>query len=227
MEMPDPENKADIAGPAEMPAPTAPVNRKLIPLVAIVAGGALVGLACAKPAQLGNTATEKAPPPTVMTTYVVSQTVNKELRLPGELRAFQNVAIYPKVQSFVDSINVDRGSVVKRGQVLVRMSAPELASHTSEAEARVRAAQQQRFEMESRVQSARAQRAEAEAKLASDEGTYKRLKAASAMPGVVAENEGDVARGTVEGDKARIRALEANAKAATARVQSQVEDQRA
>ena len=211
----------------EIGKPSGHSNRKLIALVAIVAVVALVGLACAKPAQLGNTATEKAPPPTVMTTYVVSQTVNKELRLPGELRAFQNVAIYPKVQSFVDSINVDRGSVVKRGQVLVRMSAPELASHTSEAEARVRAAQQQRFEMESRVQSARAQRAEAEAKLASDEGTYKRLKAASATPGVVAENDVDVARDTVEGDKARIRALEENKKAARAVVQSQVQNERA
>jgi RND family efflux transporter MFP subunit len=163
----------------------------------------------------------------VITTSVISQTVNKERRLPGELRAFQNVAIYPKVQGFVESINVDRGSVVKRGQLLVRMSAPELASHTSEAEARVRAAQQQRFEMESRVQSVREQRAEGEAKLAADEGTYKRLKAASATPGVVAENDVDVARGVVEGDRARIRALAENEKAAKAVVQSQVQNERA
>jgi RND family efflux transporter MFP subunit len=149
------------------------------------------------------------------------------LRLPGELRAFQNVAIYPKVQSFVESINVDRGSVVRRGQLLVRMSAPELASRTSEAEARARAAQQQRFEMESRVQSVREQHAEAQSKLAVDEGTYKRLKAASATPGVVAENDVDVARGAVEGDRARIRALEENEKAARAVVQSQVQNEKA
>jgi len=155
---------------------TARVNRRLIALVAVILVVALVGFACAKPPQVGNPATEKAAPPTVMTTYVVSKTVNKESRLPGELRPFQNIAIYPKVQSFVESINVDRGSVVKRGQALVRMSAPELSAHTSEAEARVRAAQQQRFEMESRVQAARAQRSEAEARLAVDEGTYKRLK---------------------------------------------------
>lgn len=203
------------------------VNRRLIALVAIIVVVALAGLSCAKPAQVGNAATEKAPPPTVTTTYVVSQPVNKEARLPGELRAFQNVDIYPKVQSFVESINVDRGSVVKRGQVLIRMSAPELTSRTSEAEARVRAAQQQRFEMESRVQNARAQRSEAEAKLAVDEGTYKRLKAASATPGVVAENDVDIARGAVEGDRARIRALEENEKAAKSVVQSQVQNERA
>jgi RND family efflux transporter MFP subunit len=107
------------------------------------------------------------------------------------------------------------------------MSAPELASHTSEAEARVRGAQQQRLEMESRVQNVREQRAEAEAKLAADEGTYKRLKAASATPGVVAENDVDVARGVVEGDKARIRALAENEKAARSVVQSQLQNERA
>lgn len=131
------------------------------------------------------------------------------------------------MQSFVESINVDRGSVVKRGQLLVSMSAPELASHTGEAEARVRAAQQQRLEMESRVQGVREQRAEAQAKLTADEGTYKRLKAASATPGVVAENDVDVARGVVEGDKARIRALEDNEQAAKAVVQSQIQNERA
>jgi membrane fusion protein, multidrug efflux system len=174
-----------------------------------------------------NAAATKAASPTVIATHVVSQMVNKDLRLPGELRAYQNVAIFPKVQSFVESINVDRGSVVKRGQLLVRMSAPELVSQTNEAEAKVRAAQQQQFEMESRVQNVREQRAEAEAKLTADEGTYKRLKAASATPGVVAENDVDVARGVVEGDRARIRALDENEKAAKAVVQSQIQNERA
>jgi RND family efflux transporter MFP subunit len=178
--------------------------------------------------QQAKTTTDKpAQPPTVITTYVISQTVNKELRLPGELHAYQNVAIYPKVQGFVESVNVDRGSLVKRGQVLIRMSAPELASHTSEAEARVRAAQEQRVEMEARVSSIREQRAEAAAKLAVDEGTYRRLKAAAATPGVVAENDVDIARGAVEADKARIRLIEQNEKAAQSVVQSQKENEKA
>lgn len=168
-----------------------------------------------------------APAPTVMVTSVLSQEVNKELRLPGELHAYQNVAIYPKVQGFVESITVDRGSVVKHGQLLMRMSAPELRSRTNEAEARVSAARQQRLEMESRVQSVREQRAEAAAKLAADEGTYRRLKAASATPGVVAENDVDIARGVVEADQARIRALEENEKAAQSVVQSQTQNEKA
>jgi RND family efflux transporter MFP subunit len=185
------------------------------------------GLKSSAPPSQTNSASSKPALPTVATTKVISQTVNKELRLPGELRATQDVAIYPKVQGFVESVNVDRGSVVKRGQLLVQMSAPELSSHTSEAEARVRGAQQQRIEMESRVQSVREQRSEAEAKLSTDEGTYKRLKAASATPGVVAENDVDVARGLVEGDRARIRALEDNERAARAVVQSQLQNEKA
>src|SRR5262245_9852317 len=209
------------------------VNRKLLAVVVIVVVVVvLVALGwilirSLRQTQPTTAAVTKAPTPTVTTTTVVSQPVNKELRLPGELRAYQNVAIYPKVQGFVESINVDRGSVVKQGQLLVRMSAPELSSHTSEAEAKVRAAQQQRVELESRVQSVREQRAEAEAKLVADEGTYKRLKAASATPGVVAENDVDVARGVVEADRARIRALEDNEKAAKAVVQSQMQNERA
>src|SRR5437667_12674487 len=54
--------------------------------------------------------------PTVLVSHVVSKDVDRQLKLPGELRAYQDVAIYPKVQSFVEAINVDRGSVVKRGQ---------------------------------------------------------------------------------------------------------------
>ena len=180
-----------------------------------------------KPQEAKATSEKTSQAPTVMVAYVVSQEVKKELRLPGELHAYQNVAIYPKVQGFVESITVDRGSVVKQGQLLIRMSAPELASHTNEAEARVSAARQQRLEMESRVQSAREQRAEAAAKLATDQGTYRRLKAASSTPGVVAENDVDIAHGVVEGDQARIRALEDNEKAAQAVVQSETQNEKA
>ena len=53
--------------------------------------------------------------PTILVSHVVSKDVDRELKVPGELRAYQDVAIYPKVQGFVETINVDRGSVVMRG----------------------------------------------------------------------------------------------------------------
>src|SRR5581483_5742594 len=165
--------------------------------------------------------------PTVPTTSVVSQQLERNLRLPGELKAFEDVAIYPKVQSFVDWIGVDRGSVVKRGQLLVRMSAPEVSSNRSEADARVRAAESQKLEAEAKVRGIKEQQLEAIAKLQSDTGTYKRLKKASETPGVVAGNDVDVAQKTVEADEARVRLLEENQKAAEAQARSYAENEKA
>src|SRR5437868_5720326 len=105
---------------------------------------------------------------TVPVFHVVSKDVERQLKLPGELRAYQEVAIYPMVQGFVETLNVDRGSVVKRGQILIRMSAPELASRTAEAQARVGATKDQRLELEARVRSVREQKSEAAAKLSAD-----------------------------------------------------------
>jgi len=92
------------------------------------------------------------------------------------LIARRDVALYARVQGFVEKIDVDRGSVVKQGQTLVQLVAPELE----------------------------AQRHEAEAKLASDLATYKRLKEASATPGVVSGNEVEVSEKVVEADRARV-----------------------
>jgi membrane fusion protein (multidrug efflux system) len=132
-----------------------------------------------------------APPPaTVAVVTVLSQNLERPILLPGDLIAFQDVEIRPKVSGFVEAIAVDRGSVVKKGQLLVRMVAPELAA--------------QRGEAESKIQSAQSQRIEAEAKLASDEGTYQRLKKASETPGVVAGNDLEVAQKAVDADRARV-----------------------
>jgi RND family efflux transporter MFP subunit len=130
------------------------------------------------------------PPPTVVVVTVVAQSLERPILLPGDLLAFQDVEIRPKVSGFVEAIPVDRGSVVKKGQLLVRMVAPEIAA--------------QRREAESKIQSAQSQRIEAEAKLASDEGTYQRLKKASETPGVVAGNDVEVAQKAVDADRARV-----------------------
>ncbi len=130
------------------------------------------------------------PPPTVAVVSVVSQILDRPVLLPGDLLAFQDVEIRPRVAGFVEAIDVDRGSVVKSGQLLARLVAPELAAQLSEAEAK--------------IQSAQSQRIEAEAKLASDEGTYQHLKKASETPGVVAGNDVDVAQKVVDADRARV-----------------------
>lgn len=138
--------------------------------------------------------------PTVHVTPVVSKTLVRDLDLPGELAAFRTVALYPKVQGFVEWIGVDRGSRVRKGEELVRLQAPELAAQASEAEAK--------------VQMVRAQGLETEAKYAADQATYRRLKAASKTPGVVSGNEVEIAQHTAEASLARSQAWRASEKAA-------------
>ena len=93
-----------------------------------------------------------------MVTTVQSLELNRSLRLPGKLQAYQDVALYAKVPGFVETINVDRGSVVRQGQVLATLRAPELDTQRSESEACARAAQSQHAEAAARISSIRAQR---------------------------------------------------------------------
>lgn len=191
---------------------------------------ALLGLsACGNtPKPQPQTSSSPAPQtPTVNVTTVESHELNRQLRLPGELQPFEDVAIYAKVQGFVEMISVDRGSVVKRGQLLAQLRAPEFDTQRREAEAKVSGAQSQKVEAEARVSNIRAQRIEAEAKLASDEGTFKRLKAASATPGVVAGNDVEIAERAVEQARARIQALNETERAAQAQVKTLDEGERA
>jgi RND family efflux transporter MFP subunit len=138
--------------------------------------------------------------PTVNVVRVVSQNLEQPVVLPGDLLAFQDVELHAKVPGFVESIDVDRGSVVTKGSVLARIVAPELAAQRSESDAK--------------VLSAVSQRVEAEARLSSDDTTYQRLKAASATPGVVAGNDVEVAAKAVEADRARVDASKQNEQAA-------------
>jgi RND family efflux transporter MFP subunit len=149
---------------------------------------------------------QNAPVPTVEVVRVASRKLAISVHLPGELQPYEVVAVYPKVPAFVDTISVDRGSVVKSGQLMARLVAPELAA--------------QRAEAQSKLQGAEAQRLEAEAKLASDDGTYQRLKTASSTPGVVAGNDLEVAQKAVEGDQARLEAVRKSVQAAEASLKS-------
>jgi membrane fusion protein (multidrug efflux system) len=181
----------------------------------LVLGGSALCISCSSnsgPAT--NAANAQAAPvstPTVEVTKVVSRKLAMTVRLPGELQPYETVAVFPKLTAFVDWIGVDRGSVVKTGQLMIRMVAPEIVA--------------QRGEAQSKLQAAVAQRAESEAKLASEGSTYERLKTASATPGVVAGNDLEVAQKVVEGNRARLEAARESEKAAKAALQSVTEIQ--
>ncbi len=163
----------------------------------------------------------------VQVTPVVSRVLERNLLLPGDLLAYQDVAIFPKVQGFVQSIRVDRGSKVRQGQLLIQMVAPELVAHKDESDARARAAESQSAEAGARLLSVRSQRLEAEARLAADEAIYARLRAASLTPGVVAGNDLEIAQRSLEASRARLAAAKENEKAAEAQVQAVMANEKA
>jgi membrane fusion protein, multidrug efflux system len=137
---------------------------------------------------------------------VVSKSIDRQVRLPGELTPYLSVPIYARVTGFVDRVEVDRGSVVKKGQVLATLVAPETEAQIAEAT--------------SKGQAVQLQRAEAAAKLSAAQSTYDRLKAASQTPGVVAGNDLVVAEKNVEAAQALVSAYEGSVRAAEASVQS-------
>ena len=145
-------------------------------------------------------AASQSGPPTVEVTTVVAKRLDLTLNLPGELRPYEAVAIYPKVVGFVQWIGVDRGSHVRAGQIIARLVAPELVS--------------QRGEAQSKAESAQSQLAAGQAKLAGDESTYAKLQAAARTPGVVAGNDLLLAQKAVEADQAQVKALSDNVEAA-------------
>jgi membrane fusion protein (multidrug efflux system) len=143
---------------------------------------------------------------TVDVVKVISKKSERKVELPGEFMPYQSVAIRAKVTGFVEQVRVDRGSVVKEGELLASLVAPELTA--------------QRIEGEAKVQVMESRRAEAEAKYVSAQSTHDKLKAASQTPGVVAGNDLLLAQKAMEAAQAQVHALEESAKAAQSTVQA-------
>jgi membrane fusion protein (multidrug efflux system) len=142
----------------------------------------------------------------VETVSVVSKNVERKVSLPGEFFPYLAVDLYARVSGFVDRVDVDRGSIVKEGQKLITLAAPELAAQIVEAESKIRIAE--------------SQQAEAQARLAAAQSTYERLKAAAAVRGAVAENDLLQAEKSVEADRSAVHSFENAVRGAGAAVQA-------
>src|SRR5258705_4614773 len=127
--------------------------------------------------------------------------------LPAELAPFLQADIEARVPGYIERVLVDRGSKVRRGQLLVELSAPEMKAQTAAAEAS--------------FHQAEADQSQAEAQAAGVESTFARLQEASKTPGAVAGNElvqsqkeREAAESLVSSRKAATRAAEDRLRAA-------------
>ena len=85
---------------------------------------------------------------------VVSKPISRTIDLPGEFQPFQSVSMHAKVRGYVERVLVDRGSVVKHGQLLAELTAPEMKAQIAEAESKVQAAESERLQAEAQLAAA-------------------------------------------------------------------------
>lgn len=64
--------------------------------------------------------------PHVEVANAVRKTIYRRLNIPGEVAPNQQVAIYSRIQGYVEKVYVDRGAWVKAGDPLFKISVPEL-----------------------------------------------------------------------------------------------------
>jgi RND family efflux transporter MFP subunit len=139
------------------------------------------------------------------TVAVVSKAVDRKSRLPGELLPYQTVDLRARVAGFVEKVTVDRGSVVKKGDLLVELDAPEMRAQLAEAQAK--------------VQALEAQRAELDARRVAAESVYDRMKNAAQTPGAISQNEVVQAEKVAEAARGSIAALDGSIRSSRASVQ--------
>ncbi|QJD97233.1 efflux RND transporter periplasmic adaptor subunit [Mucilaginibacter robiniae] len=112
---------------------------------------------------------------------ITEKGLSTSIRLPGQLKPFNEVNLFPRVNGFVKKMYVDRGSIVRKGQLLVTLEAPEMQSQLQAANSRYLQAQ--------------------ETAVASQE-KYQRLKQAAQEPGSVSPLDLDNALAKTKADAA-------------------------
>ena len=65
----------------------------------------------------------------------------RTIDLPGDLVGFYEAALHTKVTGYLQSISVDKGDWVKKGQVLAQIEVPELHSNLARAQASLKIAE--------------------------------------------------------------------------------------
>jgi len=135
---------------------------------------------------------------------VASKPLSRTVLLTGDFLPYQSVDLHARVEGFVEKVLVDRGSLVKQGELLIVIAAPEMEAQLAEAQAKTKA-------IESQI-------SEAKAKLTSAQSTYERMKAAAATPGAISGNELVTAEQAVEAAKGAVASADASRAAAQAAV---------
>jgi len=120
---------------------------------------------------------------------VTEKALSSSASLPGQLIPFNEVNLFPKVNGFVKQLFVDRGSVVKKGQLLMILEAPE---------------------MESQLQAANSRYMQAQENAEASKEKYERLREAAKEPGSVSPLDLDNTNSKMKADLAMAQSERSN-----------------
>lgn len=143
--------------------------------------------------------------PTVVVENAERADMKQKLTLPGSLEPFEKAALYAKVTGYVEEIRVDIGDVVKKDEVLVKLTLPEMEMELVMAQVGLL------------VETARVHKAEADADFAAID--HKRLAGLhEAHPGTIAVQDVDIAAAQKQVADAQVEIAEAQLEMAKARI---------
>lgn len=109
--------------------------------------------------------------------------VSRDLTFPAELLPWDKALIYAKVSGYVKEIKVDIGDVVRKGDLLVSLDAPELVANLAQVSADVQMAR---------------------SKYLGSLDRYNRLVHAAKVPGTIAEGELETVKSQMLADSATL-----------------------
>jgi len=141
--------------------------------------------ACNENKSAVNTKKEEPKVDSVSVFILNKDSAQRTLLIPGELLPNEVIQIRAKVPGYIQKINVDIGSTVKKGQLLALIDAPEIASRLQELNAKVSAAN---------------------AYYQSSKDYYERINTASKANGVIAPSELERSKNQMMADKAEYNA---------------------
>ena len=115
----------------------------------------LAALASCRPAGgVKASAAQEASVPSVSVARVHAGTLDRQITLPGTVRAYQEATLYAKVAGYLKSMAVDQGDRVTAGQVLAVLEVPEMEAEIGKLRAELDAAEVERTRLAQAAQRA-------------------------------------------------------------------------
>ena len=168
---------------------------------------------CARNSAEASGSAVSAQTPEVGVVKVVKKPLARSLTVSSELVPFQQIDVYAKESGFVERLNVDYGTRVKKGDVMAVLEIPELQEQLTEDQADIKDATSQVDRTKEELSRVQAQQNVADLE-------YNRLsQVAKEKPGLVAQQEVDDRQGTDLAAQAQVAA----ARAALQSTQSQLQ----